>query len=184
MQLEPQWKKAFAEIIFRHSNEPTQEELAQLHGSPALRFAGPSSPYPNMSFELTNLSGITSLSNLQVLVIIYQKIESIQELRFLSKLKNLFLYNNQITSLSGVDELTHLEQLYVQWNGIESIKPVQKLRNLRELYIHNNRVSSLEGLTEAHADKLEMFFCKPNESLKQKEILHIERELGIRCRSL
>ena len=33
-------------------------------------------------------------------------------------------------------------------------------------------------------EKLEYFFCKPNDNLKQKEILRIERELGIRCRSL
>ena len=115
---------------------------------------------------------------------IYHRIETILELRYLNKLKNLFLYNNQITSLSGVEELTNLEQLYVQWNRIESIKPIQKLLNLRELYIHNNCVSYLEGLTEEHADKLEMLFCKPNDRLKQKEILNVERNLGIRCRSL
>ena len=183
-QLEPQWKKAFAEVVFHHTNEPSTEELTQLFYSPALRFAGPASPYPNMSFELNNLSGLTQLSNLQILVIIYQHIQTIYELRFLKNLKSLFLYNNQIVNLDGIEDLTNLEQLYVQWNEITCLKPVQRLVNLRELYVHNNCISDLEGVTEEHAEKLETLFCKPNDRLKQKEILNVERNLGIRCRSL
>lgn len=99
-------------------------------------------------------------------------------------IKKLFLYNNQIHSLEGIEGLTHLEQLYVQCNNIDSIKPVKTLVKLREFYIHDNNISSLDGLTEEHADNLEMFVCKPNDQLKQKEVLRIERELGIRCRGL
>lgn len=183
-QMEPQWKQAFAETIFRHSNEPTLEELAPVYNAPAIRFAGPTAFFPNMTFELTNISGILSLTNLETLVVINHKVESITELNTFTSLKNLFLLGNQIKSLEGLEKLTGLEMLYVQDNLIESIKPVEKLINLKELYVNGNRISSLEGLTEDHAEKLEKFFCKPNDLLKQKEILRIERELGIKCREV
>ncbi|NTS39380.1 leucine-rich repeat domain-containing protein [Flavisolibacter sp. BT320] len=183
-QLSQPWKNAFAEVFFTHSNEPTSEELAHLFASPALRFAGPEAPHPNMSFPLADLSGVRDLVNLQVLVVIYHELESIDALAPLTNLKAVFLHNNRIKSLRGIESHFGLEQLYLQFNEIESIREVEKLTNLRELYIHDNRLNSLEGLTEAHSDHLKRLVCLPNESLKQKELIRVERELYIRCHGL
>jgi hypothetical protein len=182
--LSQQWKQAFAETCFHHSHAPTPTELAQLASAPALRFAGPRAPFPNMSFELTDLSGVKALTELEILVVIFHQLETITEVKHLPKLKSLFLYNNRLSNLQGIEDLTDLEQLYVQGNQLESIEPVEKLVNLKEFYINDNNIASLAGLTEEHADKLELFFCKPNANLKQKEILRVERDLGIRCRGL
>ena len=183
-QLTPQWKAAFSEAFFRHTNEPTCEELARLYTAPALRFAGPRAPFPNLSFELTDLSGVEQLVNVEVLVVIYHQCESVEELKKLVKLKALFLLGNQIKSLHGIENLEALEQLYVQFNKIDSIRQVEKLTNLKELFVHDNCLMSLEGLTEHHSDKLQKLFCKPNDALKQKELMRVEQELYIRCRSL
>ena len=137
-----------------------------------------------MSFELEDLSGISQLYNVEILVIIHQKLGSINELNALQKLKSLFINNNHIESLDGIENLTGLSQLYAQHNRIASILPIEQLINLQECYIHDNHLNSLEGLTEIHAERLEHFFCKPNADLKQKEVIRVERELGIRCRSL
>lgn len=182
--LSADWKQAFSETCFPHKNEPTLNELEQLYNAPALRFAGPSAPFPNMSVELTDLSGITALSNLQILILIHHQVSSLEALSNMAGIKKLFLYNNQIHSLAGIEGLTHLEQLYVQCNKIDSIIPVKTLVKLREFYIHDNNISSFDGLTDEHSDNLEMFVCKPNDQIKQKEMLRIERELGIRCRSV
>ena len=178
------WKQAFAETCFHHKNEPTLVELEQLYSAPAIRFAGPSAPFPNMSVELTDFSGIMALKNLQILILIHHQVKSLEDLASMFGLKKLFLYNNQINSLAGIEGLTDLEQLYVQFNNIDSINPVNTLVKLHEFYIHDNHITSLDGLTSEHSDNLEMFVCKPNDQLKQKEILRIERELGIRCRSV
>ena len=183
-QLESQWKHAFAECFFRHNNEPALTELDQLCSGSAIRLAGPSAPYPNMSFELTNLSGLVGLDNLRIIVVTHQLVETIRELKALPQLTSLFLFNNKITSLEGIENLTQLSQLYVQSNKIVSILEIRNLVNLEELYVNDNLITSLEGLTEEHADKLEKFFCKPNDQLKSKELLRVERELGIRCRSV
>lgn len=182
--LSSEWQQAFAEVFFGHKAEPTDNELVQLFACEVLRFAGPKAPYPNMSFELSNLSGLACLTNLQVLVATHHSLQTLAELAPLTNLKSLFLYNNQISSLKGIESLTSLEQLYVQFNNIESLEPLQNLTNVKELFVHDNRLHSLQGLTETHADQLERFYCKPNDQLKQKELLRIEHTLGIRCQSL
>lgn len=180
--LSQQWRWAFSISVFRHENIPSETELEMLMNLQVLRLAGPSAPFPNCSIELTNLSGLSAMTKLETVIITHHKIKAIEEIAALSQLKSLFLFNNQIKSLKGIEGLHHLEQLYLQCNRIETIKEVEALVNLRELYISNNNITSLNGLTEAHSDKLKKFVCLPNEQLKQKEIIHVERELGIICR--
>jgi Leucine Rich repeats (2 copies) len=181
-QLEPQWKQVFGSIVTGHQNEPNAVELEKIFTIPTIRLAGPAAPFPNMQFELTSLSGLEHLFNLDIVIITHHKIENIEVLSRLTNLKSLFLFNNNIKSLSGIEKLTQLEQLYVQCNEISSIKPVEQLVNLKEFYINDNHIESLDGLTEQHSDKLTTFICRPNKLLKQKEIIRAERELGIICR--
>ncbi|MDB5278947.1 MAG: hypothetical protein JWR61_3902 [Ferruginibacter sp.] len=181
-QLEPQWKETFKCSVLLHSNEPDADEMNRLFNMQTLRLAGPKAPFPNSQIELTNLNGVENLVNLSLLIVTHHKIVTVEPLSGLNHLKSLFLFNNCITSLTGVEGLINLEQLYVQHNQITSIKPVERLVNLKEFYIHDNCISSLEGLTENHADKLTRLVCRPNEWLKQKEIIWAERELGIICR--
>ena len=181
-QLEPQWKEAFKVSILRHFDEPNPVELGELHNLRTIRLAGPTASYPNIQFELTNLSGIQHLSNLEIVIVTHHKIVGIDVLSNLRQLKSLFLFNNCIKSLKGIEALTQLEQLYVHCNEITSIKPIEHLVNLKEFYINDNFIATLDGLTEKHSEKLLRFICRPNVRLKQKEIIRAERELGIICR--
>ncbi len=182
--LEIQWKNAFNTVFFHHEGTPSVAEIEQLQQSTVLRLAGPRAPYPNMTFELTNLSGLADLPNLEILVVTHHQIKDISVLEQMKKLKSLFLFNNEIEDLNGIEDLVHLEQLYLQFNKIDSIKQVKQLINLKELYVNNNLLASLEGLTDDHSENLTMFFCKPNDGLKQKELIYAENQLGIKCRSL
>jgi Leucine-rich repeat (LRR) protein len=182
-QLEKQWQEAF-KVVLDHTNDPEPAEPDALYKMQTLRLAGPAAPFPNLPFELTNLSGIQNLLNLEILIITHHKIDNIEVLNHLTKLKSVFLFNNCITDLKGIETLSQLEQLYVQYNRITSIKPVKQLVHLKELYINNNLIATLDGLTEKHSENLKMFVCRPNEQLKQKEIIYVERELGIICRGL
>lgn len=183
-RLDAQWQNAFAVTVFRHFNAPSGDELEQLYNSPAIRFAGPSALYPNMGFELTDISGVEELKNLEILVITHHQIKEIASLKSLRKLKSLFLFNNQIQSLEGIERLENLEQLYVQCNKISSLEPLRKLTNLKEVYVNNNLITSLDGLTEAHSANLTNFYCMPNSSLPQKEIIRVENQLGVKCKGV
>lgn len=180
--LSPQWRQAFYMAVLQIDNEPSEEALSNLRSMVVLRLAGPGAPHPNCSFELTDLSGVTALNDLQVLIVSHHALNGIAEVASLPELKSLFVFNNRIESLQGIEQLHNLEQLYVQCNELRSIKEVEGLLQLKELYVSDNKITSLAGLTEKHADTLKKFVCLPNEFLKQKEIIYTERELGIICR--
>lgn len=184
VQLEPQWRAAFGPAFFGHAYQPTSEELAELWQTPVLRFAGPQAPYPNLNFELTNCSGLAGMSKLETLVITHHRLEAIHEVATMTKLKSLFVNNNTIRSLTGIESLTRLEQLYGQVNQLESLEPIRHLINLRELYVSFNALTTLDGLTRQHARTLKTFFCLPNEHLPERQLIRVERNLGLRCRSL
>ncbi|TDB64069.1 leucine-rich repeat domain-containing protein [Arundinibacter roseus] len=182
--LEDQWKQAFSEALWQQKEitEPTDEALQNLFSSKVLRIAGPRSFHPNVTPELTNLSGIEQLSQLEILIISDHQIEELTTLRKLHNLRDVFVFNNRIRSLDGVESLEKLEKLYVQNNRIESLQPIENLLNISELHIYNNQLLSLEGLKEHHADSLYTFICMPNEHLRRRELLRVENQLGIRCK--
>ena len=184
--LEVKWKMAFNEALLRKGptlEPPKDEELMLLLiRSSAFRFAGPLAPAPNLSFELTNLSGLSELTHLTYLSFTHSNVHSLKEIANLNKLQSLFVYNNKLTSLSGIEGMKELTELYCLQNKIKSIKPVKGLTNLKTLYINYNEIESLEGITNAHSEKLRNFYVEPNERLPHKEIVRVQNEFGIICR--
>lgn len=178
------WKQAFNEVALRRSStEPLGEELLlTIFNSANHRFAGPSAPYPNMTFELEDMSGLVGLPNTEVVVVTFHKLTHIREAAALKNVRSLFVYNNQITSLEGMEALTDLREFYCNVNQISSLKPLEGLTNLHTLYCNYNLLSSLDGIGEQHADTLENLYCMPNPHLKESVAMRFEREVGIRCK--
>jgi len=185
--LEPQWQMAFNQVMLQKGaidNCPNEEEFTLIFSHNFLRFAGPSAPYPNMSFELTNLSGLAAFKDAEMLSLTFHKITDLTGITALSKIKSLFLDNNQIATIEGIEKMTQLNELYLQNNVIASLLPVEKLTSLKALYCQNNKLVNLEGLTESHSDNLRMFVCLPNDGIKQREIIRVENTLGIKCKGV
>lgn len=186
-ELEAQWKTAYNEAIFGKGptlEPPKDEELMLLLvRADALRFAGPLAVNPNMSVQLTNLSGLIPLYHLRYLSLSNTLIRSVRELQRHTQLRHLFLYENQLESLEGIEGLTELEELYVQNNRLQSIEPVRRLTKLRTLYVSGNELQHLHGLTDAHGDTMKKFYVLPNDSLSGREIIRIQNEYGIICRT-
>ncbi len=178
------WKKAFNEVALRRSSTEAlgDEMLLTVFNSPNHRFAGPNAPYPNMTFELEDLSGIVGLPNAELVVVIFHQLTHIREVSNLHNLRSLFVYNNQITSLEGIEALTELRELYCNVNQITTLKPLEGLTNLKTLYCNYNLLSNLDGIGEQHADTMEEFYCLPNPNLKDSVAMRFEREVGIRCK--
>lgn len=179
--LEPQWKTAFQSSVLIHNNTPSDDELDNIMSLTTFTCLGPSAPYPTVNFELTNLSGLKELTELETLVVTHHGLTNVKGLEELKYLKNLVVSNNKITSLSGIENLKKLEQLNVQNNLIDSLLPVKLLIQLKELYVNFNKLTSFEGITIAHSKSLKMFFCLPCDSLSFKDIIFFERTMGIRC---
>jgi hypothetical protein len=185
--LETQWKTAYNEAVFGKgpSIEPPKDDelMILLVSVDTLRFAGPLAISPNMSTQLTNLSGLIPLYQLRFLSISNTHIRSVKELQRHTRLCHLFLYENQLESLEGIEEMSELEELYVQHNRLKDIDPVKNLNHLRTLYVSDNELRHLRGLNQAHGDSLKKFYVFPNDSLPGKEIIRIQNEFGIICRT-
>lgn len=177
------WKQAFNEVALqRSSTEPLGEEnLLRVYNSPNHRFAGPSAPYPNMSFELEDMSGLVGLPSVEVVVVIFHQLKHVREVAQFSGLRSLFVYNNQIASLEGLEGLRNLKELYCNVNQISSLVPLAGLTELTTLYCNYNQIADLDGIGEQHTDILTQFYCLPNPLLKQSSVLRFERAVGIRC---
>lgn len=183
--LEPQWKKAFNEAVLGLGpieNKPTRTEMELIHNSPALRFAGPEAPHPNMTFQLSNLSGLAGLKNIETLAVIFHSIQRLEGISHLSQLTGLFVYHCQLTSLTGIEKLNQLELLYANVNELTDIKPIKLLTNLKDFQFAYNKITTLEGITSKHTSKMKAFVCLPNDDLPDREILRVENRLGIRCK--
>ena len=178
------WKTAFNEIAFRRTSTEDlgDEMLLTVFNAPNHRFAGPTAPYPNMSFELSDLSGLIGLPSTEVVVVIFHQLTNLREVAQLNNLKSLFVHNNQITSLEGIETVLDLKEIYCNVNQITSLKPLENLVQLKTVYCNYNLISELDGIGEQHTDILEDFYCMPNPNLKDSTAMRFEREIGIRCK--
>ncbi|MBV6441038.1 MAG: leucine-rich repeat domain-containing protein [Haliscomenobacteraceae bacterium CHB4] len=177
------WKTAFNEVTLRRttSEKPPDDVLHHIWHSPAIRFAGPTAPFPNMTFELESMDGVLALNRMEIFVFAFQKIRSIEPVAQLPQIKSLFVFNNRLDTLNGVEALRDLQEIYFNVNEVRSLKPLEHLTNLHTIYCNHNRLESLEGIGPQHAGVLKNFFCLPNEHLPGPEVIRVERELGIRC---
>lgn len=183
-ELSETWQKAFNQVFFGKGETlltPTDEQLHSLWHTEVLRFAGPKALYPNISFELDNLDGLSPLKKLKILVVAHHQISSIKLLTAHTALESLFVFDNCLKSISGIEKLFNLKMFYFQNNQITSLEPLKKLTQLEDVYATNNQLTNLAGITEKHSDKLRTFRILPNNNLPQKEIIKMENRIGIRC---
>lgn len=106
--------------------------------------------------EISDLTSLLTLSNLNELVIKKNLIIDIWPLFNLEKLTYLDLSHNTISDLSPISTLTLLKVLKLSHNSIESIEPISKLYSLYYLQLTNNNItdilciSKLAHLTNLH----------------------------------
>lgn len=96
--------------------------------------------------ELSNISFLGKLQNLEVLSL---KINEISDLSVLKKLKNLekiSLWGNRIRDISPIQELIRLRLLALGSNKIEDISTLAGLENLETLSVFRNQIIDISPL--------------------------------------
>lgn len=178
--LEDQWKKAFNEGFWNKGSildAPTEEELKDISTTTVLRLVGPDAPYPNCSFNLTNLTGVEQLNQLEILIVAFHHIKEINPIVGLTKLKSLFLNSNYIEKLDGIENLKEIDQLYIQDNQIADISPIVGLDKVHTLYVTKNKIMRLDI-----PPNVKELYCLPNEQITRKEIDRVEHDLRVMCK--
>jgi Leucine-rich repeat (LRR) protein len=176
------WKQAFNEVLFqkKDASTPSDEQLKSIWELKILRMAGPTAMFPNVGVTLDDLSGISRLTQLEILVVTNHNLETIDEVANLINLNSLFVFSNKIKVLRGVEKLKGLKKLYFNDNQVSTLQALSNMTSLETLHCANNKITSLKGIGKQHKD-LKEFFCLPNEGIWQSEIMRFETEVQIRC---
>ena len=100
-----------------------------------------------MSFtQITDLSGIEHLTNLQTLDFEGTKITDLSGIENLTKLQWLDLRRTQITDLSGIENLTNLQKLNLSFTQITDLSGIEHLTNLQTLDFVGTKITDLSGI--------------------------------------
>ena len=112
------------------------------------------SVYRNSISDLTPLSGLTSLTYLNLSS---NKISDISALSNLTNLTYLNLSSNKISDISALSNLTNLTELYLGFgdgvgrlgksNTVSDLSPLSGLTSLTKLHLDNNSISDVSALS-------------------------------------
>ncbi|KAJ8521128.1 hypothetical protein ONZ45_g2171 [Pleurotus djamor] len=102
----------------------------------------------DFSFNLLKAvpEGLASLTSLQTLYFVQNKINKIKNLESLVNLTSLELGGNRLREIENLDALSNLEELWLGKNKISKLKNLDHLKKLRILALQSNRVTKLENL--------------------------------------
>ena len=123
-----------------------------------------------LSFKLTNLSGLDELSQVEELNISGHDLTSLRGVEHLEKVDFLNCTSNQITTIEEVGYLKNLKTLIIQDNDLVNVRGVEKLKQLEYFNcLYNSRLKSVIHVKEL--SNLQVF-CVDN----YKTIIRLELE--------
>ena len=96
--------------------------------------------------EVSDLTPLAGLENLQALKLNYNRITDISPLSGLVNLQRLELHANQIVDISPLAGLIRLQDLRLKSNEVVDISPLSGLVNLQHLELHGNQISDISPL--------------------------------------
>jgi Leucine-rich repeat (LRR) protein len=125
--------------------------------------------------NITDLSGIENLINLQTLTVDLSQIKDISPLKELNNLKTLYLRGKQISDISTLNVLTNLQSLDISATAVTDITPLKELTNLQSLSLSNNTISdisALNGLT--NLQELDLYNNQINDVNALKGLVNLQ----------
>ena len=97
----------------------------------------------NQGNQVSDLSPIAGLINLERLYLARNPISDLSPLRGLTNLRGLVLNHTSVTDLSALSGLTHLEILHIDDTSISDISPVRGLINFKHIEMNRTSVSDI-----------------------------------------
>lgn len=97
--------------------------------------------------KINTLNGLQELSNVESLNLSNNEIQSISELSQYSKIKVLKIANNNISDMTDVINMEKLEELDLSGNEIENIISLERLKNLNKIDVSKQTIyKNISGL--------------------------------------
>jgi Leucine-rich repeat (LRR) protein len=105
---------------------------------------------------ISEIKGIESLKNLEVLSLKNNHISEIKGLDTLNNLKSLKLQFNEITKIKGLSRLKSLEKLNLSHNKILDINGLKQFSNLKSLNLSYNKITEINYSKLPNAGKIDL----------------------------
>jgi hypothetical protein len=103
--------------------------------------------------HISDISVLSGLKELEVLVVNQNNIRDISVVRELTKLRHLDIHHNGLDDISAVSGLVHLERFVARENSIQDIQPLATLARLHTLIMRYNPISDIRVLAQLGALK-------------------------------
>ncbi len=95
--------------------------------------------------SLSEIQGLGAASNLKILNLASNDLESVNELLVLNQLEELNLESNKLTSLKGFEKLINLQKINLRRNQVEDYKILGLLSNIKEINLTFNKITRIEN---------------------------------------
>ena len=118
--------------------------------------------------------GLNNLTNLTILSIQANRLESIQGLDSLTNLEELHISNNALTSLSGLQHNINLRVIDISSNPIEHLSDLETLVNLEEFWASWCGISDFREVESqlGRKEKLQTVYFEGNPLQKNQPVLY------------
>jgi Leucine-rich repeat (LRR) protein len=179
-----EWQRAFNQVYCNNDalDMVSEELFAIISTTEVVRFVGPEATYPNMNFKLSDLSGLSELYNVKLLIAMNHGIKSIAEIQALTNITALFLNDNEIEDITAVSKFSNLKEFYFPNNLVTSLIPLENLTKLETISCGGNKLNDFTGISLDHEKSITNFYFHPNPNITNRQILEFEYHFGIKVK--
>lgn len=181
-ELSDDWKRAVQHAFLRHGETvflPSEKDLRALFSTEKLEVVGNGIllfGLEQLSFKLTDLSGLQYFSQLKELNIAGNALKNLKGIGHLKQLELLNLTANQITTLRGIRHLKQLKNLFIRDNKITTLSDIQHLKKLTILdCLNNKKLKSIGKLSES--ETLQEFYIQDYKNTIHEEVQSLTTHL-------
>jgi internalin A len=98
------------------------------------------------SLGISDLSPLTSMTQLEQLTLSNNNIADLSALSGMSNLKSLDISGNKVSNLTPISTLSKLTELRAMSNQIVDVQPLKDLESLRDVWLSNNKITNANDL--------------------------------------
>ncbi len=182
LSLSLNWQKALNHTVLSRgeiTDLPTERELRQIFSANKLELVGNGIlifGLHQLSFQLTDLSGLVYFPNLIDLNISGNALKNLNGIEVTTKLEHLNCTSNKITTLRKIRYLKQLKTLIIRDNKLTTLTEIQHLQELAYLDIlYNKRLKDISKLKTL--PNLKQLFVFDYKAAIRESVLELKRML-------
>jgi predicted nucleic acid-binding Zn-ribbon protein/cold shock CspA family protein len=178
--LEEQWKIAFSQAVLNRgevTNAPDEDQLRSLFKRKKIDIVGNGILFfglNQLSIKLTNVSGLSELSQIEELNISGHDLKVLSGLNHLENLSFLNCTSNQISSMDDIQYLQKLKTLIIQDNDLFTLQGIEHLHELEYFNcLYNGRLTTIGKINTL--SKLQVFKVDSYKTIIRLELEELEK---------